>query len=90
MDMVHLLLDFIESERDSIWQIHVETFRSMLPYYRSFDHNRYSKWGLVYSIDMIQLIDKNPEFLMNFQMVIILYHRQSVRQNSIQYRPIWH
>ena len=53
MDMVHLLLDFIESERDSIWQTHIETFCSMLPYYRSFDHNKYFKWGLAYFNDMI-------------------------------------
>ena len=39
--MVHLLLDFVESERDSIWQTHIERFCSMLPCYRSFDHNRY-------------------------------------------------
>ena len=58
--MVHLLLGFIESERDSIWQTHIQTFRSMLPYYRSFDHN------LVYFIDMIRLKDKNPDFFNEF------------------------
>ena len=55
MNMVHLLVDIIESERDSIWQTNIETFRSMLPYYRSVDHNRYFKRGLVYFINMIRL-----------------------------------
>ena len=38
----------------------------MLPYYRSFDHNRNFKWGLVYFIDMIQLKDKNPDVFNEF------------------------
>ena len=59
--MVHLLLDLIESERDSICQTYIETLRSTLPYYRSFNHNRYFKWGLFYFIDMIRLKDKNQD-----------------------------
>ena len=89
LDMVHLLLDLTESERDSICQTYIETLRSMLPYYRSFNHNRYFKWGLVYFIDMIRLKDKNQDVFNEFSL-IMLYHGQSVRQNSIQYRPIWH
>ena len=38
----------------------------MLPYYRSFDHNRHFQWGLVYFIDMIRLKDKNPDFFNEF------------------------
>ena len=64
--MIHLLLDFIESERDSIWQTHIEMFSSMLPYYRSFNHNKYFKWGLVYFTDMIRLKDKNPDVFNEF------------------------
>ena len=64
--MVLLLPEFIESERDSIWQTHIETFHSMFPYYRSFDHNRYFKWGLVYFIDMICLKEKNPDVFNEF------------------------
>ena len=57
--MVHLLLDFIESERDSIWKTNTVTLRSMLLHCTSFDDNRYFKWGLVYFIDMIRLKGKN-------------------------------
>ena len=64
--MAHLLLDIRESERDSIWQTHIEAFHSMLPYYRSFDHNRYFKWGLVCFINMIRLKDKNPDVFNEF------------------------
>ena len=64
--MVYLLLDFIESERNSIWQTHIETFGSMLPYYRRFDHNRYFKCGLVYFINMVRLKDKNPDVFNEF------------------------
>ena len=66
MDMLHVLLNFIESERDNIWQTHTETFRSMLSYYRSFDHNRYFKWGLVYFVNMIRLKDKNLDVFNEF------------------------
>ena len=55
--MVHLLLDFVESERDSIWQTHIERFCSMLPYYRSFDHNRY---GVIVIDIVIDTMFKNP------------------------------
>ena len=62
--MVHLLLDFIESERGSIWQTHIQTLFRL--YYRSFDHNRYFKWVLVYFIDMIRLKDNNPDVFNEF------------------------
>ena len=33
----------------------------MLPYNRSFDHDTYFKWGVVYFMDMIQLKGKTPD-----------------------------
>ena len=48
--------------------------------HNSFDHDQ---MGFSLLIDKIQLKDKNP--VTNFLMVIMFYHGQSVRQNSIQY-----
>ena len=62
--MVHLLLEFIESERGSIWQTHIQTLFRL--YHGSFDHNRYFKWVLVYFIDMIRLKDNNPDVFNEF------------------------
>ena len=67
LDMVHLLLDFTESERDSIWKTHLETFRCMLPYDYAFDHFKYFIWGCIYSIDMEQLPKKFPEVYAHFE-----------------------
>ena len=67
IDMVHLLLDFMESERDSIWKTHLETFRCMPPYHFAFDHFKYFMWGCVYSCDMQQLPNKFPDVYANFE-----------------------
>ena len=68
LDMVSLLLDFIEAERDSNWKVHLEACRNMLPYDHSFDHFKYLTWGLVYVCDMDQLAVKYPDVYDNFMM----------------------
>jgi len=44
-DMVELLLSFLASERDSNWQLHLETFQEMLAYNHAFNHYKYFLWG---------------------------------------------
>ena len=53
--MVRLLLMFIRAERDGIWDLHIFTFRSMLPYFHRYDHLNYAKWGAIYLAEMNQL-----------------------------------
>ena len=38
MGMVSTLLNFIRAEREGNWQLHVATFREMLPYFFRYDH----------------------------------------------------
>ena len=45
LDMVWLLLYFIHGDRDSNWNLHLETFVDMLPYDRAFDHLNYFNNG---------------------------------------------
>ena len=68
LNMVSILLDFIEAERDSNWKEHPEACRNMLPYDHSFDHFKYLTWGLVYLCDTDQLAVKYPDVYDNFMM----------------------
>ena len=35
-------------EQDGIWELHLCTFRQMLPYFHWYDHTNYARWGCVY------------------------------------------
>ena len=52
LEMAFTLLDFIEAKRESNWLAHLETFKAMLPYDKSFDHYKYLSWGLSYLKDV--------------------------------------
>ena len=65
-EMVYLLLDFLTAERESDWNMHLETFREMLCYDRAYDHYKYFAWGLIYLHDMKELPSKHPELYKNF------------------------
>ena len=67
VSMVLLLFDFIEAEREANWDIHLECFKQMLPYDRTFDHAKYFKWGLIYVIDMLRLPQEAPEVYTAFK-----------------------
>ena len=60
ISMVWLLLDFLHGERDSNWNLHLETFSAMLPYDRAYDHLNYFRWGTVYLVDMKMLPTTAP------------------------------
>ena len=66
IEMVLLLLDFTEAERNSNWAVHIETFKNMLPYDYAFDHFKYLTWGLVYLTDMVRLPDSYPSVYEHF------------------------
>ena len=58
--MTFTLLDFMEAERESNWLVHLETFKAMLPYDKSFDYHKYLSLGLIYLIDMLRLPEVYP------------------------------
>lgn len=55
LNMVQVLLFFIRAQRDADWDLHLEAFRRMLPYFHRYDHTNYAKWGTVYLAEMNQL-----------------------------------
>ena len=55
MEMVCILLRFIRADREGIWNLHLESFREMLPYFHRYDHTNYARWGPVYLNEMRQL-----------------------------------
>ena len=54
IQMVKVLLMFIRSQRDGIWDLHLLAFRSMLPYLYRYDHTYYARWGAIYLADINQ------------------------------------
>ncbi|KAK4877224.1 hypothetical protein RN001_009730 [Aquatica leii] len=60
MEMVETLLEFIYSERTGQWDLHLQSFRKMLPWFFTYDHNNYARWGSVYLCDMLDLENKAP------------------------------
>ena len=64
--MVMILLNSIEAERDSNWQLHLDSFKSMLSYDKAFDHYKYFAWGIIYLADMEILPQKYPEVYNQF------------------------
>ena len=61
MEMVAILLGFIRAEREGNWEMHLELFSRMLPYFALFDHTNYARWGPVYLADMQNLVTTAPE-----------------------------
>ncbi|CAH1225893.1 unnamed protein product [Diabrotica balteata] len=61
LEMVDILLEFQFSERSGNWEIHLSSFRKMLPYFFAFDHVNYSRWGTIYLMDMYKLHGEAPE-----------------------------
>ena len=64
--MVMILLNSIEAERDSIWQLHLDSFKSILSYDKAFDHYKYFVWGIIYLADMEILPQKYPKVCNHF------------------------
>lgn len=61
MEMVSILMGFLRAEREGNWELHLESFSKMLPWFAVCDHTNYSRWGPVYFADMVQLPATAPE-----------------------------
>jgi len=51
-------LMFIRAERTGDWKLHLLAFRILLGDMMIYDHTNYSRWGMIYLIDMLQLETK--------------------------------
>ena len=57
IEMVVVLLLFTRAQRDDIWELHLYSFKCMLPFFVYYDHTNYARWGPVYLAKMHQLLD---------------------------------
>ena len=53
--MVSTIILFIRADRAGDWNLHLLTFKEMLPLIMLSDHVNYARWGVVYLLDMLQL-----------------------------------
>lgn len=67
MKMTSTVLSFIRAERDGCWELHLKSFRQMLPWFHVYDHNNYARWGPVYLRDMQLLPTTAPEVYEEFK-----------------------
>ena len=63
MDMVSIILQYIHAQSDGIWDLHLYSFRKMLPYMFRYDHINYTRLGSVYLAEINNL---PPEILEEF------------------------
>ncbi len=55
LEIVSILLQFIRAERVGDWVLHLQSFTDMLAYMAGYDHVNYTRSGIIYLIDMMQL-----------------------------------
>ena len=53
--MVSTIILFIKADRAGDWNLHLSSFKEMLPLMMLYDHINYARWGAVYLLDMLQL-----------------------------------
>ena len=75
MEMLSVLFQYTRAQRDGIWDLHLHSFKQMLPYFKRHDHLNYTRWGPVYLVKMSQL----PEaVLKEFQTLLSRDHLKAL------------
>ena len=74
---------FIRAERESDWDLHLNSLARMLPYFFICDKPNYSRWGSVYLIDM--LLSLPAEVQSSFKNK----QEHAVRFTSNPFRGLW-
>ena len=64
--MVETLLLFIRADREGDWTLHLSAFKDMLSLMVIYDHTNYSRWGVIYLLDMLQLEQTSPSVFQEF------------------------
>ena len=70
MNMVATLLMFIRAQREGNWELHLESFAMMMPYFMRYDHYNYARWGAVYLTEMHGLPDEVQSEFMKGNFVV--------------------
>ena len=57
--MASTILLLIRADRAGDWNLHLSSFKEMLPLMMLYDHTNYAMWGVVHLLDMLQLEEFN-------------------------------
>ena len=55
--MMSTMLLFTGAQRDGLWDLHLVSFRQLIPFFMRYDHYNYAWWGPIYLSDTDQLPD---------------------------------
>lgn len=55
MEMVEILLMFTRAQREGYWKLHLHSFQRMIPFFMTYGHTNYARWGTIYISEMHQL-----------------------------------
>jgi len=75
-----VLLMFTRAQRDGIWELHLYSFKCMLPFFVYYDHTNYARWGPVYLAEMHHLPDP---VLQEFQQGNFVVKRGQQKFNQV-------
>ena len=80
LTMVSIRLCSIRAQRDGSWDLHLYTFKRLLPFLFRYDHVNYARWDNVYLAEMSVL---PPEVLHEFQEGNFVVKRTDRRFNQV-------
>src|SRR6267154_5364911 len=80
MNMIMTLLEFTRAQRNGIWDLHLSSFRSMLPYFFTYNRTNYARWGTLYLNEMHHL---PPEVEDEFQKGNFVVKRSNRKFNQV-------
>ena len=61
LEMVEVLMNFLQATREGDWALHLECIKEMLPWFFTYDHTNYARYLPVYLAHMILLPETHPE-----------------------------
>ena len=71
---------FTGTQRDGLWDLHLASFRQMIPFFMRYDHYNYAGWDPIYLSD----IDQLPENLKcEFMIGNIVVERKTHTFNQV-------
>ena len=66
MSMIDILRKFIRAERTGNWELHLQSIQAMLPYMAASGHNSYTKSGMLYLQQMLNIPTQHPDVQQHF------------------------
>ena len=79
LDIVSLLLAFIQSTREGKWNLHLECIREMMKWFHAYDRTNYARYLPLYWAEMKNLPNTHPEAHQKFLQGEFSVQRSSVR-----------